>query len=105
MRPLIAQWWRYIRAAVILVGVGVGITAFLWIPISLVLVLWFGGSAVSALHSYGRTDALVAHGRWTNVSPSVFCIVFGSEALAITSTLTLFACLLVMWLAKRRGDT
>lgn len=97
------DWRRYAGAAAILLGVVVGISAFLWIPVCIALTMWFGGSAVTALQLEGRIDALVAHGRWTQVSHPVFCIVFASEVMAIVSTLTLFACLLVLWVAERRG--
>jgi hypothetical protein len=100
----IPSLWRYTRAAAILLGVAIGISAFVWIPISLALTLWLGGSAFSALHLDGRTDALVAHGRWTPVPPAVFYTLLTSELMAMASALTLFACLLVMWLADRYGD-
>jgi hypothetical protein len=104
MRCLITESWRYVRVGTIVVGVGFGISAFLWVPAALVLILWVGGSAVSAVRLEGRTDAVVAHGQWTVVSTPAFYAILGIEALAIGSVLTLFASILVMWLAERRGD-
>ena len=104
MRRLITESWRYARIVAILVGVGFGISAFLWGPVALVLMLWFGGSAVSALRLEGRTDAVVAHGQWTAVSTPIFYAILGVEVLAIASVLTLFASILVMWLAGGRDD-
>src|SRR5438094_6322505 len=102
MRRVMVELWRYTRIAAILFGVGFGVSAFLWVPLSLGLIFWFGGSAVSAVQM-GRTDALVAHGVWTKVSAPVFYAVFYSEVLAIASILTFLVSLMVMWIF-RRGD-
>jgi hypothetical protein len=103
MQRPIGEIWRYARILAILVGMGFGITAFLWVPLSIGLIFWFGGSAITA-RQYGRSDALVSHLHWTNVSPRVFYSVLASEVLAITSVLTLFVCVLVMWWADWRDS-
>ena len=94
IRPQLNQGCRYTLAGVLLIVGSFALSAFLWLPLFLLLALCFGGSAITAIRE-GRSDALVAHAQWTSVSRPVFFAVLVSEILAIGSTLTLITCVLL----------